>query len=135
MPVVKGKRDTSPTEYVYQARELRKYTIQKCVGFPKRYTFYVSQPIADLSNEVYNHAIKANSIFPKKAHEARLRGEHLLEARASALAMVAEIEVAAELFDIEDKKKDFWMGLLNNELKLLKGVLESDADRFKDLPE
>ena len=73
MSVVKGKRDTSPTEYVYQARELRKYTIQKCVGFPKRYTFYVSQPIADLSNEVYNHAIKANSIFPKKAHEARLR--------------------------------------------------------------
>lgn len=55
MPVVKGKRDTSPTEYVYQARELRKYTIQKCVGFPKRYHITL--------NEKKTHIVKLSHGF------------------------------------------------------------------------
>lgn len=46
MSVPKGKRGESDVEFLRTARELQLYTIKKCVSFPKRYTFYVSQPIA-----------------------------------------------------------------------------------------
>ena len=47
MSVIKSQRSTSPVEFINTARQLEIYTIQKAVGFPKRYTFYVSQPLAN----------------------------------------------------------------------------------------
>ena len=51
-------------QFIMTARELQKYTIQKCVGFPKRYTFYVSQPIAACATRIHEDVKMANSIFP-----------------------------------------------------------------------
>ena len=135
MSVVKSQRDESNLEFLYRARELRKYTIQKCVGFPKRYTFYVGQNIADLSASVLDNAKMGNDIFPRNQHEAQLRRDHFLEALAALDALVSEVELAAELFDIEEKKMLHWMSLVNNEWMLIKGVLDSDSQRFKNLPE
>ena len=135
MSVVKGERGESNLSFLYKARELHKYTIQKCVGFPKRYTFYVGQPLADLATEVHLETKKANGIYPKNKKEAQLRRNHLLEARASLQAIVAQIELASDLFDIESKTKLYWMSLVDEEIKLLSGVLESDKTRFKNLPD
>lgn len=135
MSVAKSERGTSKLEYLYQARLLEKHTIQKCTGFPKRYTFYVSQPLANLATEVYTEALKANSIYPTTKAEARQRRAHLLEAKASLSAMVGKIELAAELFDIDSKKKYYWMELVDKEFKLLNGLLQSDARIAKELPD
>ena len=134
MSVVRSERGESSLQFLYNARELEKYTITKCVGFPKRYTFYISQRLGNLASEVHEECKKANSIYPKNNEEAQLRRNHLLEARASLYAMVSKIELACEIFGIEEQKLKYWMSMVNEESRLISGVLTSDAQRFKDLP-
>lgn len=148
LSVPKGDRDEAETEFVRTARELYIHTIRKCTGFPKRYTFYISQPMAQMAGCIYEYVMCANSIFPTRKADADLRRQYLTMAHSELRALVAQVEVAAEMFgvrrdgspygEIEDKeghKLDYWMDMVYREIRLVKGVLKRDAQRFKDLPE
>lgn len=52
MSVVKSERTESAMEFLDNAHKLYIYTIQQCVNFPKRYTFYVSTEIAKTAGEI-----------------------------------------------------------------------------------
>ena len=121
-------------EFIYNARALQIYTIQKCVGFPKRYSFYLGQPIAQMANNIHNYVKSANSIYPLNQHEAQLRRDYLLKANAELNSLISQVEVAAEMFGIEPDKLKFWMELVEKELRLIKGVLKDDKERYKNLP-
>lgn len=82
MSVIKSKRNTSEMEFIANARKLQIYTIRKCVSFPKRYTFYVSQPIANSATRIYEDVRRANSIYPVNQHEAQMRRDCFLRANA-----------------------------------------------------
>ena len=111
MSVIKSKRSTSDMEFLATARKLEIYTIQKCVNFPKRYTFYVSQPLAAAATRIYEDVKRANSIYP-----------------------LNQLEVAQELFGIEMDTLKYWMDIVDTEIRLVKAVLKSDRARYKDLP-
>ena len=134
MAVLKSNRGTSEMEFVHTARELQRYTIQKCVGFPKRYTFYVSQPIADMATKIHDYVKCANSIYPLNQHEAQMRRDYLLRANAQLNSLVSQIELANELFGIESDKMHYWMNIVDKEIRLVKAVLKKDRERYKDLP-
>ena len=146
MSVPKGERNEAESQYVYTARELEAHTIRKCIGFPKRYTFYLSQPIAQMAGRVYEHAVCANSIYPTCHEDYLLRRQHLLEANSELRALIAQMELAAELFGLahdgtggydmdepESKKMQYWSELAYREVGLLKGVIKRDAQRFGKL--
>lgn len=82
MSVVKSKRKESSIEFIHTARELQIYTLKKCVGFPKKYTFYLGQPIAESARRIHEYVKMANSIYPTNAHEVQLRRDYLLKAYA-----------------------------------------------------
>ena len=106
MSVIKSKRNESEMEFVHTARQLQIHTIQKCVGFPKRYTFYVSQPIANCATRIHEYVKCANSIYPTNQHVVQMRRDYMLRANAELNSLVAQIEVANELFGLEaDKMK------------------------------
>lgn len=109
MSVPRSKRATSEMEFVHTARELQIYTIKKCVNFPKRYTFYISQPIANASTRIHEYVKMANSIYPTNQHEAQIRRDYLLRANAELQSMVSQIEVAAEIFGIDGDSMKYWM--------------------------
>ena len=134
MSVLKSNRGTSEVEFIHTARELQIYTIQKCVGFPKRYTFYVSQPIAEMATKIHDYVKCANSIYPMNQHEAQMRRDYLLRANAQLNSLVSQIELANELFGIEADKVHHWMGIVNREIALVKAVLKKDRERYKNLP-
>ena len=134
MSVSKSKREQSEAEFLHVARELRLHTIRKCVGFPKRYTFYVSQQLADCATRVRDEAKMANSIYPTNRHEAQLRIDHLLEARAAVQALVSHVEEANELFGIDKEKMKFWMALADRETALLSGVIKKSRADARKLP-
>ena len=46
-----------------------------------------AEPVAKLAGEVIDHAEKANSIYPSDDQRRQLRKAHLLEARASLMAL------------------------------------------------
>lgn len=121
-------------EFLATARKLQIYTIQKCVNFPKRYTFYVSQPLANAATRVYEYVKCANSIYPLNQHEAQLRRDCLIKANAELNSIASQLEVAQELFGIDMETLMYWAELINTEIKLVKAVMKNDRDRYKDLP-
>lgn len=134
MSVVKSNRSASDLQFLYTARELQIYSIKKCVGFPKRYTFYVSQPLANIATRIHEDVKKGNSIYPTNQHEAQIRIDCFLKAKAELNNMVSQIEVAKEIFDIEPEAIKHWMGLISSEIKLVSAVIKSDRGRYKNLP-
>ena len=134
MSVIKSKRGTSEMEFLATARKLQIYTIQKCVGFPKRYTFYVSQPIANSAVYIYENVKRGNSIYPLNQHEVQMRRDHFLRAYTELQSLVSQIEVAQELFGIEPDTMKYWMEIIDAEMRLVRAVLKNDRARYKELP-
>lgn len=133
MSVIKGKRNQSSIEFLHTARTLQIHTIRKCAGMPKRYTFYLGQPIALCAGRIHQYAKIANSIYPTNAHEYQMRRDYLLKAYAETNNLVAQIETAAELIQLDERQLKYWMEIISNELRLLKGALRSDKERFGKL--
>lgn len=134
MSVIKSNRSESDVEFVHTARQLQIHTIQKCIGFPKRYTFYVGQPIAQCATRIHEYVKCANSIYPLNQHEVQIRRDYLLKANAELNNLVSQIEVAGELFGIESEKMKFWIEIIDKEIRLVKGTIQKDRERYKDLP-
>ena len=130
MSVPKSRRGESEMEFIYNARQLQLYTIRKCVAFPKRYTFYVSQPLVNDSKQIHDNVKMANSIFPSNAHEAQIRRDYLLKAYAGLHSMVSQLEVARELIGIDGRVMSYWVNLIISEIRLVQAVIRRDAERF-----
>lgn len=121
-------------EFIHTARQLQIHTIQKCVSFPKRYTFYVGQPMAECATRIHEYVKCANSIYPVNQHEVQIRRDYLLRANAELNSLVSQIEVAGELFGLEPDKMRFWIEIVEKEIRLVKGTMKKDRERYKDLP-
>ena len=134
MSVIRSARSVSEVQFLHTARELQIYTVQKCVGFPKRYTFYVSQPLAAVATRIYEDVKRGNSIYPANQHEAQLRRDYFLQALAELQNLISQVEVAYELFRFDANIMEHWMELVDTEMKLVKALLKSDKSRYKDLP-
>ena len=133
MSVVKSERSTSEMEFLHTARELEIYTIRRCVNIPKRYTFYLGQKIAEISTHIYNCVVCANSIFPQNQHEAQIRRDYLIHAVSELHALVAQIEIASEIIGLDADKMHAWMDRVNREIRLVKGLMKKDKERYRDL--
>ena len=49
--------------------------------------------------------------------------------------MISQLEVAQEIFGLPENVMEFWVGLIAQELDLLRGVLSNDSSRYKNLRE
>lgn len=87
MSVLKAKRTTSKAEFVNKANSIYIETLGFLTRMSARYSRLLAEPTSKLAGEVIDHAEKANSILPKGEVNIRLRREHLLEARASLMAL------------------------------------------------
>lgn len=104
-------------EFLHTARELEMYSIRKCVNFPKRFTFYLNQPIANIATRIYENVKMANSIYPTNQHEVQMRRDLLLRANAELYNLVSQIEVAHEMFGLEPKVMSYWSDLIEKETR------------------
>ena len=87
MSVLKNRRSVSKAEFVNTASQIYDDTIEFLTRLSARYSRLMAEPIAKLAGEVEDHAEKANSIFPSDEQRIQLRLGHLLEARASLMAL------------------------------------------------
>ena len=87
MSVLKSKRTTSKAEFVNTAHQIFVETLGFLTWLSARYSRLLAEPTAKLAGEVIDHAEKANSIFPSDPQRVELRKAHLLEARASLMAL------------------------------------------------
>lgn len=87
MSVLKSKRTVSKAEFVNTAHQIFVETLNFLTRLSARYSRLLAEPTAKLAGEVIDHAEKANSIFPSDLQRVELRKAHLLEARASLMAL------------------------------------------------
>ena len=80
MSVLKQKRTTSKEEFINTANQIYVETLNFL-------TRLLAEPVAKLAGEIIDHAEKANSIFPSDIQRVEMRKAHLLEARASLMAL------------------------------------------------
>ena len=133
MSVVKSERTQSTMEFLDNAYKLYIYTVQQCVNFPKRYTFYVSTEIAAVAGDILVSLKSGNSIYPRNAHEVQVRRDWFMKAYTQIQSLISLINAAHEMFGISGKTMQKWMEMISIEANLIKGVLETDKKRFKNL--
>lgn len=133
MSVVKSERTQSTMEFLDNAHKLYIYTVQQCVNFPKRYTFYVSTEIAKTAGDILVSLKSGNSIYPRNAHEVQVRRDWFMKAYTQIQSLISLINAAHEMFGISGKTMQRWMEMISIETNLIKGVLEADKKRFKHL--
>lgn len=134
MSVPRSKRGESEMQFLHSARELAVYTIKKCVGLPKRYTFFLLLPMANCAVRVLMLLKKANSIFPTNSHEAQLRRDNLIEADGELYTLISLLEIAQEIFGLQPNVMSHWSGLIESEIRLVKALMKKDRERYKNLP-
>lgn len=133
MSVPKSKRGESEMEFLQQARKLWGFTIQKCAQFPKKYTFYVGQPIAGCATRILECVKRANSIYATNEHETQMRLDELLQAKAELYALLSLIEGARELFGISGDAMKQWAALIDTEINLVQGLIKADRANAKKM--
>lgn len=87
MSVLKEKRAVSKAEFVNTANEVYSETVSFLTRLSARYSRLLAEPTAALAGEVLDHSEKANSIYPSDLQRIKLRKAHLIEARASLMAL------------------------------------------------
>ena len=87
MSVLKQKRTTSKAEFINTANQIYVETLNFLTRLSARYSRLLAEPVAKLAGEIIDHAEKANSIFPSDIQRVEMRKAHLLEARASLMAL------------------------------------------------
>lgn len=99
MSVLKQKRTTSKAEFINTAYNIYVETLDFLTRMSARYSRLLAEPVAKLAGEVIDHAEKANSIFPspKDPQRIELRKAHLLEARASLMALDVRLSYCYEV--------------------------------------
>ena len=90
--------------------------------------------MAECATRIHEYVKCANSIYPLNQHEVQMRRDYLLRANAELHSLVSQIEVASELFGLEPDKMKFWMEIVEKEIRLVKGTMKKDRERYKDLP-
>lgn len=122
-------------EFIDTARRLEIETIRFVVTFPKRYTFYISQQTANLTTDIYNLVKKGNSIYPTNAHESQMRLDCFIEARALIQCLNSQLEVIRYLFPVNLTTFKTIITLMDQEDRLLKGVIQKERKRQRDFTE
>lgn len=153
LSVLKSKRAVSKAEFINTANQIYVETVNFLTRLSARYSRLIAEPTAKLAGEVLDHAEKANSIYPSDPQRIELRKAHLLEARASLMALDVRLSHCYAILDhnpegafTNSKGKQVEAGkaeqklenmaqslgeLIDKENELLKGVIKALGQKPK----
>lgn len=138
--VHKAERGDSPMEFINNARELEEHTLKKTKRFPKSYRFIISNDLVAYSKRIYNDVLAANEESLKDARSYYKRQDYLDDAKNTTKIFGAQLTVARKVIGqwennekIESSMWEEWGGMINNEYKLLKGLIKKEKDQYGDL--
>lgn len=134
MSVPPGNRGKSTMQFVETADKIEQRTMQICRHWPKAYMFIITQRTIMLASEIYEHAQKANAIFPKDEEERALRIRELDMALGALYAYARKIERAYSMFPICGEKKNVSESEVENKSNnVLKELMDLCLDEEESL--
>lgn len=136
MSVKVKDRKLSGIQFVDTARELVVHTIFYAKKFPKSMMFLITKDIVDTARSIYKNVVIANSIYPKSKLDIELRYKYLVQAKGLIDVLDGFISIAEDIYTkspndtkISDYGWIHWGELLEQESKLIKGVITSDSSK------
>lgn len=135
MSVIKSKRGIAGSEFVNTARELHKFSYQKCSKFPKSQTFRYGQMIVNAVDQILTSAQRADRTHIYTKHDAQDRLDAIRDALAACDTLDSAIEESADVCSIPYKVIERWAELLDTEERLLCGQREYCYSKLNELKE
>lgn len=135
--VPKSERKESPAEFLRVARQLKIMTVQKCNHIPKKLWMGLAMPIIQQVTEAKSAIVTGNSIYPTNHAEAADRRRYFVIARAKLYSMASNVDDLLELreqISIGYEAIDEWTSVVYRLIKLIGGVMDSDSQRYRNLP-
>ena len=136
MSVVSGLRGEGDLKVITESGKLCDYTLQITSTekhFPKRYRWSITNRIVQLTLDIDDHLIHANSIYVRSEEDSARRQRHQLEALELTYVLLRNIDRAYRRFGIDSFNIDHWTGLVMNLQRLIRGWYQKDKERYESI--
>lgn len=131
--VLEKYRKLSKVEFIVKAKKIMVDTNARTKRFPKRQRT-LSNRMFDAGTKIYDECLLGNAIFLKDEASLQERKKHFTKALESCTRLAALVDLALEIGlckKFTNYQMAHWMGAIWGEIKLLRGVMESDEKRIK----
>lgn len=135
MSVVAGNRSEGDLKVITVSGELCDYTLQITSNekhFPKRYRWSITNRILQLTLDIDDHLIYANSVYVRPEDGSLLRRQtHQLEALELTNVLLRNIDRAYRRLGIDSDRIEYWTGLIKDLQRLIRGWYRKDKERYE----
>lgn len=135
MSVLAGDRNESGLEFLKNARDIEEKFIRMEINKPKRYGKYLGR-LVEYAMQLLSEVKAGNSFYPETKLDVDTRQVHFKEGIALCQVLVSQVEVVHDLFGndgISIGEVHEIAEMIDKEIRLIKGVISSDKERYKNL--
>ena len=137
MSVVAGKRGEGELKVITVSGDLCDYTLQITnteKHFPKRYRWSITNRIVQITMDIDDHLIHANSIFVRPDDDSLARRQrYQLEALELTYVLLRNIDRAYRRFGVGSFNAEHWTGLIRELQRLIRGWYNKDKERYANI--
>ena len=136
MSVVSGLRGEGDLKVITESGKLCDYTLQITSTekhFPKRYRWSITNRIVQLTLDIDDHLIHANSIYVRSEEDSARRQRHQLEALELTYVLLRNIDRAYRRFGVGSFNVEHWTGLIRELQRLIRGWYNKDKERYANI--
>ena len=137
MSVVAGKRGEGDLKVITVSGDLCDYTLQITSNekhFPKRYRWNITNRILQITFDIDDHIIYANSVYVREGDGSLLRRQtHQLEALEMTNVLLRNIDRAYRRLGIDSDRIEFWTGQIKELQRLIRGWYRKDKERYEHI--
>lgn len=136
MSVRVSDRDVSKIEFLRVSRDIEIFFLMKQNEKPKKFRYFFSEYLIKLSANVYINAKIANSVYVSDKETKDLRFHSFQKSIYYLQALVGQIEVIYTVYRssiFTNSELEYISGLIYKDIALIKGVIQSDKKRYKDI--
>ena len=137
MSVVAGKRGEGDLKVITVSGDLCDYTLQITAAekhFPKRYRWSITNRILQLTFDIDDHLVYANSVYVREGDGSLLRRQtHQLEALELTNVLLRNIDRAYRRLGIDSDRIEYWTGQIKELQRLIRGWYRKDKERYESI--
>lgn len=120
--------------FLKKIADLQRYTYGKIVHEPTYYKDYILDNITHLVDDALCSAIFGNRKIPENKHEYETRKRHFIHALQCLNALQRPLYALWNLHFYSENIMQEWADLIDDSIRLLQSVIDSDKSRFSGLP-
>lgn len=113
--------------------ELHRYTYGKISHVPKKYYGYVSAEIIKCVDNAWCFLLLGDGIRPEIQKDVKRRASLFQKAKAQLNKLQRPLYALWNVEKYSEREMNEWSGMIDQELKLISGVIKSDVKRYSNI--